>query len=81
MGMQNGSKLEIYAFKLKLHPLVVFSHVCKPYVWRPRATWKTGNTRHADAHIMSTTFIQFTKNSTVGSMLALYGSIMHVATL
>ena len=42
---------------------------------------KNGVTRHTGTHITLTTFAQFTQNSTVGSVLALYGSIMHVATL
>ena len=33
-----------------------------------------------DAHITLTTFTRFVQNSTVGSILALYGSIMHLAT-
>ena len=33
------------------------------------------------SHITLTTFTQFAQNSTVVSMLALYGSTMHVATL
>ena len=56
MSTQNGSHLEIWwnrilihALELKLRPFKVFPYVCigKPCVcnvFRPRATWKTGNT-------------------------------------
>ena len=39
------------------------------------------NARHARAHIRLTTFTRFAQNSTVVSMLVLYGSNMHAATL
>ena len=42
---------------------------------------KNGEYRIARAHITLTTFTQFAQNSIVVSILALYGSIMHVAIL
>ena len=85
MGMQNGTRSWIFLdFRFtpsnKTTPPPEFSHNygC---TGRPRTRWKTGNTRYAGARITLTTFTRLTQNSTVGSRLALYGSIMHVATL
>ena len=71
---------------IKVMALWSFPYVCveKPYVcnvFRPRATWKMGNTCHTRVHIRSMTFTLFAQNSTVVSMLALCGSTMYVATL
>ena len=64
MGMQNEKKLEKWWFQIfdshlyiEDMPLKYLPYVCtgKPYIYnvlRPRATWKTGNTRHERAYIM-----------------------------
>ena len=65
----------IHAFKLKLHPPRVFVQKAICLMFYPHALHDVG------AHITLTTFTRFTQNNTIGSMLALYGSIMHVATL
>ena len=64
----------IHTFKLKLHHLECLCR--KPcLMFYAHALYDVG------AHITLTTFTRFTQNTTIGSMLALYGSIMHVATL
>ena len=60
-------------------------HICtgKPYIYNVLYT-RAGEKRGIPvlhAHIMLTTFTRFAQNRTVGSILALYGSTMHVATL
>ena len=75
--------------KFKTTPPRVFSHVCIgshtfAMVYAHALREKRGIPA-MHAHIMLTTFTRFTQNSTVVSMLALYGSTMytvcHVATL
>ena len=57
------------------------TYVCteKPYVFNVYAL--RGNTHHTCVQMYVTTFTQIAQNSTVRSMLALYGSTMQVATL
>ena len=93
MGMRSSMRLEQWWFRifdshlyLKDMPLECLPYFCtgKPYVCNvlcPRAMWKTGNSRHACAHITVMTFTRFAQTSSVGSMLALHGSTMHVAAL
>ena len=76
------SRFLIDAFKLKICPLECFPMFVQEAI-RLKCFMPTHceNGEHAGTHITLMTFTQFTQNSSVGSMLALCGSITHVDTL